>query len=222
MSHNLTTRQQTALKALWLLTEDNTTDTPLINVFKLAAIDRRTTNSLEKRGYIQTNADGYRLADNGESLVDEFELVFTIPELAAIASKHLVRDTRNDGTKFYKFDELPEPLSNIICDAAYAMDTDLDSAYENAPQILEAIRYLDSDVDPDDIFDEIVSDLSPDVYTSDLERWLTSNRNHGYYMTQAIEEFDAKDYFVQLSTAQTLYLEELANALIDQLKNIVK
>jgi hypothetical protein len=100
------------------------------------------------------------------------------------------------------------------------MDTGLDPAYEEAGQILEAIAYLDSDVDPDDIFGEIVSDLSPDVYTSDLERWLTSNLNHGYYMTQALEEFGAKDYFVQLTTAQTLYLEELANALIAQLKKI--
>jgi len=66
--------------------------------------------------------------------------------------------------------------------------------------------------DLEDISHELV-DGQVDVYTSDLTKWLNSRDDRVYYLTEAIEEYDLKDGFKALMTAQYMEIEEIFNLL---------
>ena len=72
-----------------------------------------------------------------------------------------------------------------------------------------------------DISSEIVDGMV-DIYYSNILKWLSSDLNNVYYITQALEEFgegEFKDGFRLLSTAQYLYIDEIMQEVINLLED---
>lgn len=65
----------------------------------------------------------------------------------------------------------------------------------------------------EDVRNEVV-DSMVDIYTHDLIKWLASDINNVYYLTQAIDEFECRDGFKALSMAQYLAIDEVMGYVI--------
>jgi len=86
-----------------------------------------------------------------------------------------------------------------------------DWVFEKYYYILDAmLQYIADDTQTiiDDAKYEIVDGLV-DVYTGDLTEWLNSNNNNVYYLTEAIDQYEIKDGFRALATAQSLAIDEI-------------
>jgi len=138
----------------------------------------------------------------------------TIQELAQMYSAMFVRKTRDNGPSFYcASDDTNENLMNIIHAAHNEMLPD-DYRFEFTKNALDALS------ENEDIDDARQSATEPDVYTSDLTKWLNSRNDRVYYLTQALEEFGCKDGFQALSTAQSIEKEEVFGAVVSALESI--
>lgn len=91
------------------------------------------------------------------------------------------------------------------------------STFHNCLQRLSDYEITDNDK-LEDIRSEAV-DSMVDIYTADLTKWLASNINNVYYLTQAIEEFECKDGFKALSMAQYIAIDEVMNEVINLLES---
>jgi hypothetical protein len=73
--------------------------------------------------------------------------------------------------------------------------------------------------DEDEIQD-LFNEQEASIYTHDLTAWLHSRCDRVYYITQAINEYDSKDGFQVLSTAQYCEMREVFEDVLSQLINI--
>lgn len=140
---------------------------------------------------------------------------YSITELAEIASKHfttIVRDGSNDRIVILK-EDTPEWIHDVVREAHGSSFPD-DLIYEHICNVIDALAN-DGD-DPQ----ETVQEMEPDAYTSDLIKWLASDVSYVDYMTQAIEEYGAKDGFAVLATAQKIWMDEIGYAVINALEAV--
>lgn len=70
---------------------------------------------------------------------------------------------------------------------------------------------------------EAITEIEPDVYTSDLCKWLAAHPFHMGYVDEAMAEFGTfKSGFDLLEAAQKAHIEAIGFALLDQLETRVK
>ena len=108
----------------------------------------------------------------------------TLRELASWYEARLMRDKREDGSEFWKF-ECDDPAEDERCRAlAFAAHGDGDMLPDDWRYafIQEALTALSEADDPDDV------DLEADIYTADLTRWLGSRASRYQWCDEAQEE----------------------------------
>lgn len=140
---------------------------------------------------------------------------YTIHELAEIAVKHFTTINRADSTDqiVVLTKESPEWLRDVVMEAHGSSMPD-DLIYAHIRDVIDALA--DDDSDPQGV----ISEMEADVYTRDLIAWLASDVGYTDYMTQAIEEYGAKDGFSILSCAQKIWMDEIGNNVITALEAV--
>lgn len=76
-------------------------------------------------------------------------------------------------------------------------------------------QLIDSNVETEEQAHEVIDGLEPDVYTSDLTKWLNSSNNRVYYLTEALSDYGSKDGFTALRIAQQLEKQEVGHLVVD-------
>lgn len=120
--------------------------------------------------------------------------------------------TRDDKSEYtFLRDDKPEELYKSIRLAHGDRFPD-DFVYDTYMSILENIDNYEVDtIDQlDDIRSELV-DSMVDTYTHDLLKWLASDINNVYLLTDVIEEYNPKDGFQLLSMAQYNAIDDIFN-----------
>lgn len=127
----------------------------------------------------------------------------TLQSLAAEASGYMEMRKRDDGGKFWvRKDDAPDWLTEL-CHAAHGDMLPEDWRYAAIVHALDA--FAESE-DPDDVRPE------PDVYTSDLLRWLASHLDRAGYCDQAAAEGlvdPAGGIIAMISAGQYMELSEV-------------
>jgi len=70
--------------------------------------------------------------------------------------------------------------------------------------------------------EDILENIEPDVYTSDLTEWLNQHNGHVYYLTEALETYEIKDGFQLLAVAQELAKREVWTEVIELIRSEVE
>ena len=133
--------------------------------------------------------------------------------LATEAASWMERATRDDGTVYRRFREgHPDWLQDLAYAAHDNGDIWADDwRYGFIEEALDALAYADPDADPD----EVIAEIEPDIYTSDLTRWLDSRNSRVFYLTEVLEEFGGDlDGFQLLSMAQAQEKQETASQVL--------
>jgi hypothetical protein len=138
----------------------------------------------------------------------------TIQELAKEAGSYFVGAKRDSGTTFRKLkDERPEWVYELVREAHGDMLPD-DWRYEAIETVLEAIEGID---DPDDH-----PTFEPDVYNSDLYKWLSSHSNRSAYCDAAADEGSLSERASmadRLMAGQVMEYEEIYGSVIQSLRD---
>jgi len=133
-------------------------------------------------------------------------------------NKEIVVLKNNDDLEhyFFKGDGNEPFILNPFNDFSYEWVSDflnfLD--YQNFEDDEELLRKLEEDELINEFLDDEIS-----VYTSNLTEWLNNNVDNVNYLTEALEEFNLKDGFELLKTAQYLAIREVINKLIRNIEN---
>jgi hypothetical protein len=137
-----------------------------------------------------------------------------VRELAAQLSKSLETRTRNNGDKFTCLkDGSPEWMRDVI-HAVHGDKLPDDYTYKFIERCADTISEYDGDPT------EAISEIEPDVYTSDLTAWLHSRAGHVEYLSQALTDYEPKDGFQALQIAQLEHIKEVGYSLIAELEQI--
>lgn len=67
--------------------------------------------------------------------------------------------------------------------------------------------------------EDILENIEPDVYTSDLTEWLNEHNGHVFYLTEALETYEIKDGFELLAVAQELAKREVWTEVIELIRS---
>lgn len=110
--------------------------------------------------------------------------------------------------------EAHDSLIKLTYEVSSKTNLSHDSVYRFTMESLGDIA--DSEGDRDSIID-IADQIEADYMTSDLTEWLNESNYHVEYLTEAIEEYGAKDGFQALSTAQYLAKREAFHIVLDWL-----
>jgi len=130
----------------------------------------------------------------------------------------LVTGTRADGTKFKRLvDNHPQWMQDVI-HAAHGDRMPNDQVYRMIDRIVSDLAEQDEDSDIDTLR-EALYEVEPDVYTNDLTGWLHDRADNIYYLTEALEESEFKDGFQLLTYAQSKFIIEIGEALLEALNN---
>jgi len=81
--------------------------------------------------------------------------------------------------------------------------------------IVDALATMADADDPD------CPTIEADIYTSELTAWLASSNSRVDYLTQALEEYGAKDGFNALAIAQTIEREEVYFSVLESIRAMV-
>jgi hypothetical protein len=140
----------------------------------------------------------------------------TIQSLASALSDALTHDKRNDGAEYVHLkDGSPSWMTEVIR-SVHGDKLPDDTVYQLIEKCAEAIANSDEGSEQD-----AVSDLEADIYTNDLTAWLHARADHIYYLTQALEEFEAKEGCQALMIAQKIQIDEVGACLVSELEKIV-
>lgn len=140
----------------------------------------------------------------------------TIQSVATEMYKNLEQKERTNGDKYICPIKTIEWQQNIIR-SAHGDKLPDDYVYEFIYEALE--RLSDSDEGNED---EALYSIEPDVYTSNLTKWLNSTAKRVYYVTEALEQFEPKDGFALLSQAYNLEQVEVGQALLQGIKDYIE
>ena len=136
----------------------------------------------------------------------------TVKELATKLAEALETKKRINGDDFVSLrDGSPQWMTDVIRTVHGDKMPD-DTTYAFIKRCAIAIA------DGDDDSHEAIYQIEPDVYTNDLTAWLHARVDHVYYLTEALQEFGAKDGFDALQTAQVTQIQEIGEALIGALQ----
>ncbi len=129
-----------------------------------------------------------------------------------------IRNYKGQEDRYFFKDGSPEWMKNFIVDALYKASTDLDTGYAMANRVLGALADCCDDESDENDYREAISEIEPDVYTSELTSWLNSSNKHVHYLDEALSEFGGElDGFQVLSIAQKLQIEEIGGLLLQEL-----
>ena len=137
----------------------------------------------------------------------------TIQSTAKEMCDNFIQKERENGDKFYCIKDNIDWQRDII-HKAHLDRMPNDDSYNRIYDFLSSFCDLDGTAIEED-FSEVVYQTEPDVYTSDLTKWLNDYNENVYYLTEAIEQGLASDGFQLLSCAQKIYLEEIGTALLE-------
>jgi len=151
---------------------------------------------------------------NNENQKEVYNMSKTVNELAKEALKSFETGTRDNGEKFVKTkDGRPEWLTNLIFTAHGGMVPD-DHRYKFIEDALIIIANNDQEAELD------CPEIEADIYTSDLTKWLHSRNDRVCYLTEALEEYEIKDGFQALQSAQLLEREEVYYSVLNSLREL--
>ena len=136
----------------------------------------------------------------------------TIGEVAQEMLDNMEWKAREDNTPYVCCKNSVDWQTDII-HKAHGDKLPDDNVYRWINNILSTLA--DNDCETEESAQDLLYEMEPDVYTSDLTAWLNARNDHVYYLTQALEEHDCKDGFQALTLAQKCYIEEIGRALID-------
>lgn len=143
---------------------------------------------------------------------------------------------REDGTKYTSFklkaitgeNKTLKPYQKVLSDAIYkqnSITTNFD--YEQASQLITHL--IEADFDDLDELEEKApylihewADADVDIYTKDLTEWLNENVENVYYLTEAINEYNANDGFNALTMAQYCAIRDIYNNVLDKIIDYLK
>lgn len=118
-----------------------------------------------------------------------------IATLARYAYGHFTRKTREGGTEFWHtLDGTPEWIKTMCMEAHETMLPE-DFKYEF---IVEALSALSDHDDADSARDS----LEPDIYNSELHRWLSSHLERAGFVDEAVSEYGHADSGIDGDLAQ--------------------
>lgn len=137
----------------------------------------------------------------------------SIQEVAETMFKNMEEKERSDGSKYYCLSDREEQWQVDIIHGAHLDRMPNDDIYCRINDILGRLAELDRDAD-EDAARELLYEIEPDIYTSDLTKWLSADNRNVYYLEDALS-CGAQDGFGALSYAQSVYIQEIGNALID-------
>lgn len=111
--------------------------------------------------------------------------------------------------------DAPSWVAEIIHDAH---DTSMprDDVYDVIGRVVDHL--YNNDVEDIDEARESITEIEPDVYTHDLLKWLSSNLGNVDYLGQAAE-IGITDGFQLLAYAQTLFIQEIGDSLLNSIEN---
>jgi hypothetical protein len=149
----------------------------------------------------------------------------TIRDKAKQLEQKLIIKTRDDGSNYICIDGLagkdyPEWMQDV-CMAGHLDTLPNDESYKAISSIISSIVELDDDItDADDILEELRDGgcLEPDCYMSSLTGWLHSNNSYMIYLDDAMQEYNPIDGCQLLATAQGIWLDETAAAVVRALE----
>jgi len=119
---------------------------------------------------------------------------------------------RTDKSIYYRTKKDVEWQKDIIF-KAHLDRMPCDDIYDRIHTILCDLSDLDEKSTEDDMRYRVY-EIEPDCYTFDLTSWLNSDNRNVYYLEEALE-IDCKDGFQLLAYAQSTYIEEIGNELIN-------
>ena len=122
---------------------------------------------------------------------------------------------REDKSCFWSMKEIINWQSDIY-HKAHDGSLPNDFTYDVIAEVLEIIADCKNEEEAQDRIYEIEAD----VYTSDLTKWLGSDNNNIYYLTEAIEN-GVTDGFEALMTAQATAKQEIANSVLNSIIELV-
>lgn len=166
--------------------------------------------------YCQTvNCTEYGDLKNADEIV-------RLVDLFSVMSRSFVKGSRVNGDVFTKLKDGAEDwISDAIYNAHDGTPPD-DTIYQFCEDAADHFAERDEDADMDD-FLESIREIEPDIYTSDLTKWLHARNDHTQYLTQATSEFGPiEDGDQLLSLAQMTQRHEIAYSLLDFVENIRK
>jgi hypothetical protein len=145
----------------------------------------------------------------------------TIVALANELANSLIRKTRSNGEEFTCFKDGLDSVAPWIQEAVCSlMDFPNDTYYDLIARVASFISEQDEASDFDDIQD-LLYELEPDCYTSDLTAWLNASIDHVYYLGEVLKHnHGITDGCALLSQAQALQIEEVASGLLNLLNEI--
>jgi hypothetical protein len=140
-----------------------------------------------------------------------------IQQLAKELNNALTHDKRNDGAEYVHLKDGSAPWMTEVIRAVHGDKLPDDTTYQFIEKCAEAIANSDEGSEQD-----AISDLEADVYTNNLTAWLHARADHIEYLTQALEEFGAREGSQALMIAQKTQIDEVGACLVSELEKIVE
>jgi hypothetical protein len=135
-------------------------------------------------------------------------------ELASQAAQMMVTDTRDDGSKFVKFNESRPQWMQDLAFSAHADMLPDDFRYQFISDALDLIADADEDTD----LEELCYEIEADAYNSDLLKWLSSNLSRGGYCDEHLSE--SNDIFHAIAWGQLEEKQEVYNQVLQFLRDL--
>lgn len=141
----------------------------------------------------------------------------TFQEAAKAFNEMLIRDTRSDGTNFYRLHgDTPEWMRDA-CRDAHDGEAPNDWRYDMIDSLLDSITDHD---DPDDIDTSEIADSFVPAYNAERVSWLSDNLSREDYCNRAVEEYGQTGHSIFDAVGQGMYLciREMADALVQAIR----
>lgn len=174
---------------------------------------------------LMVDAAGYFYCDNTDcsdfgDLKYADEIAPSLVSLFYQISGSFTAGLREDytGEKIRKLeDNAPDWMTEVI-HTAHGETLPDDTIYRMVEQVADHLGYADEDSDNDDLRD-LLLEIEPDIYTSQLTAWLHARPDHSYYLGQVQEEIGPiEDGFQLLAAAQQNQIQEIGYSMIETLE----
>lgn len=142
----------------------------------------------------------------------------TIQSVAQEIYDNMTYSERVNGEKYCHLKEDIEWQKEIIFNAHLDRMPN-DDIYDRINTILSVILDCNEETAIDEIRN-IIYEIEPDCYTSNLTAWLNSDNRNVYYLGDALG-MGFNDGFQLLAYAQSCYIQEIGNALLDAIQEYI-
>lgn len=142
----------------------------------------------------------------------------TIQSVAEEMSKNLITGNRVPSGEEYTYCKERIQWQTDIIHKAHLDRFPNDDIYDRIDTILSAWADMDTDADEDTAL-EILMEIEPDVYTSDLTKWLHSDNRNTSYLDEVAQE-GIKENIIMV--AQSRYIDEIGRALLSAITDYIE